>query len=94
MQDLALGKNGDLLYTVPDGDGLATQKYRPSPSEKISSALGSQRAIQVERIRDSGGGRSRSTTLWLGQDQGWVPLRLLQKEPDGESIEMRILAIR
>lgn len=90
MQDLALGKMGELLYIVPDGDGLATQKYRPSPSEKIDTPLGSQRAVRIERIRDSGGGRS--TTLWLGQDQGWVPLRLLQKEPDGETIEMRILS--
>jgi len=92
MQDLASGKKGDLLYTVPDGDALGIQRYRQAPPETIQTAQGGQRAIRVERVRDSGGGRT--TTLWLARDRGFVPLRLVQKEPDGETIEMRILTLR
>jgi hypothetical protein len=46
----------------------------------------------VERIRESGNGRS--TTLWLGPERNFVPLRILQREPDGETIEMRIVSLR
>ena len=30
----------------------------------------------------------------MGQDKHFVPLRIEQKEPDGQSIEMRILSLR
>ena len=92
MHDLAMGKTGDLKYLVPDHDELETQVYRTAVSERLSTALGSQRVVRVERIRETGNGRT--TTLWLGQDKNFVPLRILQKEPDGETIEMRIASIQ
>lgn len=92
MHDLSAGKTGDLAYLVPDHEKLETHTYRISASERLKTALGEQRVIRVERIRESGDGRT--TTLWLGQDKNFVPLQMLQKEPDGESIEMRIISIR
>lgn len=92
MHDVATGKTGDLLYLVPDHDELETQVYRTAASERLHTALGAQRVVRVERIRETGNGRT--TTLWLGQDQNFVPLQILQKEPDGETIEMRIVSIR
>jgi hypothetical protein len=92
MQDVAMGRTGDLRYLVPDHDELETQVYRTSASERLNTALGAQRAIRVERIRESANGRS--TTLWLGQDKNFVPLRVLQREPNGETIEMRVTSIR
>lgn len=92
MQDVAMGKTGDLKYLVPDHDELETQVYRSTAPERISTALGAQRAIRVERIRETANGRT--TTLWLGQDKNYVPLRILQKEPNGETIEMRVTSIR
>jgi hypothetical protein len=92
MQDVAMGKTGDLSYLVPDHEDLETQVYRSAASERLDTALGSQRAIRVERIRETANGRS--TTLWLGQDKNFVPLRILQKEPNGDTIEMRVTSIR
>lgn len=92
MSDLAAGKTGRLEYLVPSRDELETQVYQASPAERISTALGTQKVVRVERIRESSGGRT--TTLWLGQDQNFVPLRMLQTEPDGETIEMRIRSVR
>ena len=46
----------------------------------------------INPVRDSGDGRS--TTLWLAQDRGFVPLRIVQKEADGETVEMRITSLR
>lgn len=92
MADLAAGKTGDLQYLVPSKDELETWTYRSSGEEKMQTALGSQRVVRIERIRETGNGRT--TTLWLGADRNFVPLRMLQKEPDGETIEMRITSLR
>jgi hypothetical protein len=53
--------------------------------------MGAIDAVRVDRVRDSGGGRS--TQFWLSAEHGYVPVRMLQKEPDGESIEMRVVSI-
>lgn len=92
MHDVAAGKTGDLRYLVPDKGELQTHTYRTAASEHLKTALGNQRVIRVERIRESANGRT--TTLWLGQDKKFVPLQMLQKEPNGETIEMRVVSIR
>ena len=92
MQDLAAGRSGELRYLVPDRNELQQWLFRVGASERMNTPLGAQRVLKVERIRESGGGRS--TTLWLAQDRRFVPLRILQQEPDGESIEMRIISLR
>lgn len=92
MSDVAEGKTGNLQYRIPDKDSVDTWTYRTAANEQVQTAMGAQRAVRVERIRESGGGRS--TTLWLGADRQFVPVRMLQKEPDGETIEMRIVSLR
>ena len=92
MADVAAGMSGDMEYLVPSRNELETHVYRSAISERIQTRLGTQRVIRVERIRESSNGRT--TTLWLGQDRNFIPLRMLQKEPDGETIEMRITSIR
>ena len=91
MQDVAAGRSGELRYSVPDKDEIGTWVFRTGASERIDTPIGAQRALRVERVRAGGGGRS--TTLWLAQDRGYVPLRILQKEPDGETIDMRITSL-
>ena len=92
MADVAAGKSGDLQYPIVSKDEVETWTYRAFTPERVTSALGSDEAIRVERIRESSNGRS--TTLWLAPRRGFVPVRMLQKEPDGETIEMRILSLR
>jgi len=46
------------------------------------------KVIRVERIRETGNGRT--TTLWLGRDRNFVPLQIQQKEPDGETRVLRV----
>jgi len=92
MQDVAAGRSGVLRYSVPDKDEMGTWVFRTGASERIDTPMGAQHALRVERVREDGGGRS--TTLWLAQDRGYVPLRILQKEPDGETIDMRITSLR
>ena len=92
MADVAAGKPGDLQYLIPSRDELETWTYRAAAPERIQSALGSDDAVRVERIRESANGRT--TTLWLAKNRRFVPLRILQREPDGETIEMRITSLR
>ena len=91
IQDVAAGRSGELRYSVPDKDEMGVWVFRTGASEKLDTAMGAQRALRVERVRESGGGRS--TTMWLAQDHGYVPLRILQREPDGETIDMRITSL-
>jgi hypothetical protein len=92
MQDIAAGRSGELRYLVPDENELETWVFRTGASERLDTPMGAQRALRVDRIRSSGNGRS--TTMWLAQDRGYVPLRILQREPDGETIDMRIVSLR
>jgi hypothetical protein len=92
MGDLAAGRSGELRYLVPDKDELQAWVFRTGASERLDTPMGPQRVLRVERVRESGGGRS--TTMWLAQDRNFIPIRVLQKEPDGETIEMRITSLR
>lgn len=92
MRDVAAGRVGDLHYLVPSKDRVEDHVYRVAQPARIDTAMGPQRVVRVDRIRESADGRT--TSLWLGQDRGFVPLRMLQQEPEGETIEMRILSIR
>lgn len=91
INDLSAGKRGDLVYTVVNKRALSTQRYHVVGEVTLPTALGSQRAIKVERIRDNADGRS--TTLWFGVDKGFIPLRMEQREPNGERIDMKISRI-
>lgn len=92
MSDLAGGRTGEFTYRIPDKDALDTWTYRTAASEQVETALGPQRVVRVERVRASG--NRRSTTLWLGADRNYVPVRILQTEPDGGTVEMRIVSLR
>ena len=92
MGDLAAGRSGELHYRIPDHDAMETWVYRAGATEQLSTPLGAQKVLRVERIRDTG--NDRSTTLWLAPARNFVPMRMLQKEPDGETIEMRIVSLK
>src|SRR6185369_7284801 len=81
INDLSAGKRGDLVYTVVNKRALSIQHYRVVGTVDLPTALGNQKAIKVERVRDNGDGRS--TTLWFGVDHGFVPMRMEQHEPNG-----------
>jgi len=92
MQDLAAGKTGDLIYAVAEREGIANQRYRQSGIESIDTAIGRQRVKRIERMRDTANGRR--TEVWFAVDLHYLPVRILQTEPDGDSIELRLSAVR
>lgn len=92
MQDLAAGRTGDLDYTVAERRAVQQQRFRTAGNASVQTPMGTHDAVRVDRVRDSGDGRS--TQFWLSARHNYVPVRMLQKEPDGESIEMRIISLQ
>ena len=90
--DLAAGKRDTLTYSVVDRDEFGPQRYRVGAEETVQTPAGALRALRVERLRDDAGGRT--TTTWFGIERGFLPVRVLQTEPDGDSFEMRLISLQ
>lgn len=81
--DLARGADGELRYRVADRDDVEWHRYRVAGRERV----GALDAVRVERVREKPG---RTTTSWLAPALGFAPVRIVQREADGETIEMRL----
>lgn len=92
MRDLTEGNRGNLSYPVADRNEMQNHTYRVMGSEKIQTTLGMLNSLKVQRIRETSNGRA--TTLWLGTDKQFVPLRIEQKEGNGDVVDMRIKSLR
>lgn len=92
MSDLAAGARDELRYSVAGRDDVEEQRFKVAAAVRLKTAVGVQRAVRVERIRDAGSGRV--TKIWFARDLGWLPLRIKHYEADGETMDMRITAIR
>ncbi|MBW8367416.1 MAG: DUF3108 domain-containing protein [Arenimonas sp.] len=94
MADLAAGARSGtpLHYDVASRDNVEKQHYSVAAAVKLRTSVGVMRAVRVERIREAGNGRV--TKIWFARERGWLPLRIKQYEADGETLDMRIVAIR
>ncbi len=89
--DLARDKGPDLAYRVVDRDEFEEHRYRVVGKRgSLPSPIGKLRTLRVTRVRENPG---RVTDSWLAVDRGFVPVKVLQREPDGESFELRLLAL-
>lgn len=77
----------DARYLVADRDELEPMRFVAGPRETVSVPAGRWEARRVERIRNKPG---RTTTSWLAADLAYMPVRMLQVEPDGETLELRL----
>ena len=91
-QDLASGKHGTLTYSVAGRNEVSTQRYQVGKQQTLRVPAGSQRTVAVTRLRDSAGGRV--TASWFGLDNGFVPVRIVQTEPNGEVFEMKLVSLK
>lgn len=89
MQAVASGRRGTQDLAVAGRREVEAQAWLIGAAEAVPMGSASEQGRRVERQRDDGSGRA--TVLWLDDDQGHVPLRIKQREDDGETIEMRLL---
>jgi len=81
----------DFTYTVADKQKVEPNVFKNEGSESVQTPSGTYEAERIERIRTKNTGRT--TTSWLAPALGFVPVKVLQREPDGETMEMRLTKI-
>lgn len=84
--DIARGEQ-HLLYRVADKRKIDSNEYQAVGSESIQTPRGTLDAIRVERVRRDSG---RKTTIWIAPALNHLPARILQIEPDGETLDMKL----
>lgn len=77
-----------LSYRVAHRGELKTDRYESLGTEAVEVPAGRYDAAKLELARDKPG---RSTTVWAAAATGYLPVRILQREPDGETLELRLL---
>lgn len=82
QKDVATNEDS-LSYIVLDGDDLDTYDFRVLGDEQIDTPLGILNTVKVERVRDPGQNK-RKTTLWFAKDWGYLLVQLNQVERDGK----------
>lgn len=92
MSELAAGRRGEFEFAVAGRRSVETQRYRTAANVQLQTALGTERAVRVERVRDDDSGRV--TRIWFARERGWLPLRIKQYESDGSTLDLRITAVR
>ena len=93
MSVLASGREtGTITFPIAGRRDLQDETYRFAANVRLRTAVGTLRAVRVERVREAGDGRI--TKIWFARERGWLPLRIKQYEADGETLDMRITAIR
>lgn len=61
--------------------------FKDVGSEKVKTALGTIEANRIERVREN---NDRSTISWHAPKYDYLPIKIQQVEPNGDSIEMRL----
>lgn len=92
MVALAAGERDSMDFVTAGRRGVEAQTYEVAAAVRLRTAIGTQRALRVERVRGADNGRI--TKLWFAREHGWLPLRIKQYETDGETLDLRITAIR
>lgn len=92
MVALAAGERDTMDFQVAERRAVETQSYRVAAAVRLRTAIGTERALRVQRVRSADDGRI--TKLWFARKHGWLPLRIKQYEADGETLDLRITGIR
>jgi hypothetical protein len=87
MQSAASGRSGLQTLQVVGRGAVEPQSWAFGGIEAVPGA--DERGLRIERRRETADGKS--TVMWLDDDRGHLPLRIEQREDDGEVIEMRLL---
>jgi hypothetical protein len=81
--------NPELCYQVIYRGRVKEYRFRRLGEEKLKTRAGTFDTIKLERVRDDD---QRETLLWVAPSLDYLPVRLWQREEDGESYEMELKA--
>jgi hypothetical protein len=85
-----------LVHQVANRGAVETWQFRMAGLEKLQTPLGIVDAEKVERVRTARAGEKpqRETISWHAPQYDFMPVRILQREPDGETLEMRLSSMQ
>lgn len=79
MRDLKIGFD-TVTYRIADGGKMKTYDFETFGLETIKTPYGDFETLKVERFRDD---RERETILWCAQALDYLPVKVVNIEPDG-----------
>lgn len=86
-RDLSRGERGPLSYQVADRGEVDEHVYRIVGRERVETPKGQVDAIKLERQRENS---DRVTTMWMDPGNGYLPVRVVQRE-GGDTMETRLV---
>jgi hypothetical protein len=85
----AVAKGADTVeILVADRGELKPYQYRVLDRAPLATAQGVFASVHLERIREAG--NARQTEFWLASDFAFVLLKLVQQEPDGDTLLLEL----
>lgn len=78
----------DVSFKVVDRSELKTYRYQVVGEETLATPAGRYQALHVSRVRDAG--NARTTDLWLAPQHDYILLKLVQDEPDSDTITLEL----
>ena len=76
-------------YSIADGKGLSRHTYKVMGRERIKVPAGEFNAVKVARQGDD----RETAELWLAAERGYIPVRLLVVERDGNRYEQNAIRV-
>ena len=87
-EQLAAGSK-NLMFEVVDKDTIKTYRYQVTNEAVLNTAVGKFNAVKLVRIRDDN--PKRKTEVWLAKDYDFIMLKLVQEEPNNDTIKLDII---
>ncbi|MDF1830805.1 MAG: DUF3108 domain-containing protein [Porticoccaceae bacterium] len=88
-RDLAKA-NTPLEYTVISHGKIKHYQFERLGEEIITTGLGDINAEKIRRVRDK---QERETIFWMAKKYDYLPVKVWQREEDGESYEMLLKSL-
>ena len=82
--------DSSLRYTVISRGKIKHYQFERLDEEVISTGLGEVVAVKVRRVRENAG---RETVFWMAKEFAYLPVKVWQREEDGETYEMTLKSL-
>lgn len=91
ISDLQAGKGPTFQYQTIVKGKVETYTFRRVGEQILETALGRLDTVKIERVRQTGNGKS--TLIWFAGGKNYLPVKFQDLNAKGDRIEMKIIAI-
>jgi len=80
----------NLSYTVMVRGKIKHYQFERLGEELVSTELGHINALKIRRVREN---KDRETIFWMAKSLAYLPIKIWQREDDGETYEMTLKSV-